>query len=82
MEDGGQTDGCNLDPIVSLHLGGLDKNNIIYHNKKVKKLSTLIKLSLCSKGICYNCKYMYHDGNGPLRSRFLVVTVVAIIAEI
>ena len=25
-DDGGQTDGRNLDPLVSLHLGGLDKN--------------------------------------------------------
>ena len=26
--DGGQTDGRNLDPLVSLHLGGLDKNGV------------------------------------------------------
>ena len=28
VTDGGQTDGRNLDPLVSLHLGGLDKNEM------------------------------------------------------
>ena len=29
MDDGRRTDGRNLDPLVSLHLGGLDKNVVI-----------------------------------------------------